>query len=159
MAIFWTNSEISFNGSKQVPKWTSLVEKKCKISQKQKSFIISQINSSKSCFCRMSAVELVKVKIWFAHPKALEMRVRKLVLGLSVAQILPEKINNMFLTRKAWINWCVVTVTVYEVNTDVWLVMILIYFHNHNKQEWKCNGKPEKLYCRPNKKLVFYPLQ
>ena len=48
----------------------------------------------------MSAVKLVGVKIWFAHPKALEMRMRKLVLGLSVAQILPEKINKMFLTKK-----------------------------------------------------------
>ena len=33
----------------------------------------------------------------FAHLKALEMRMQKLVLGLSVAQILFEKIINMFL--------------------------------------------------------------
>ena len=51
-------------------------------------------------FNLMSAVELVGVKICFVHPKALEMRMRKLVLILSVAQILPEKINKMFLSEK-----------------------------------------------------------
>ena len=36
MAVFGTNSEMYFDGSKQIPKWTYyLVEKKFKISQKQ----------------------------------------------------------------------------------------------------------------------------
>ena len=52
----------------------------------------------------MSAVDMVGVKILFAYLKALEMRMRKLVLDLSVAQILPEKINKRFLTKKAWIH-------------------------------------------------------
>ena len=47
-------------------------------------------------FCLMSAVALVEVKIWPAHLKALEIRMRKLVLGLSLAQILPEKIKKKF---------------------------------------------------------------
>ena len=51
-------------------------------------------------FYLMSAVELVVVEIRFAHLKALEMRMRKLVLDLSVAQILPEKINKIFFTNK-----------------------------------------------------------
>ena len=46
-------------------------------------------------FCLISAAELVGVKIWYAHVKALGMRMRKLVLFFSVAQILPEKINKM----------------------------------------------------------------
>ena len=46
-------------------------------------------------FCLISAAELVGVKIWYAHWKALGMRMRKLVLVFSVAQILPEKINKM----------------------------------------------------------------
>ena len=44
----------------------------------------------------MSAVELVGVKICWIHVKAREMRMQKLVLGLSLAQMLPEKINKMF---------------------------------------------------------------
>ena len=44
-------------------------------------------------FCLVSAVELVGVKIKYAHVKALGMRIRKLVLFL--AQILPEKINKI----------------------------------------------------------------
>ena len=36
----------------------------------------------------------------FAHLKALEMRMRKLLLDLSVAQILPEKINKIFLPKE-----------------------------------------------------------
>ena len=51
-------------------------------------------------FYLMSAVELVEVKIWYAHLKALEMRMRKLVLNLSVAQILPEQSNKMILLKK-----------------------------------------------------------
>ena len=51
-------------------------------------------------FYLMSAVVLIGVKIWLGHLKALEIRMRKLVLDLSVAQILPEKINKMFLTKK-----------------------------------------------------------
>ena len=47
-----------------------------------------------------SAVELVRVKFLFAHMKALEMRMRKLVLDLSLAQTFPEKINKMFLPKK-----------------------------------------------------------
>ena len=50
-------------------------------------------------FYLMSAVELVVVEIRFAHLKALEMRMRKLVLDLSVAQIIPEKICKMFLSK------------------------------------------------------------
>ena len=46
-------------------------------------------------FCVMSAVELVGIKILWVHAKALKMRVRKLVSGLFLAQILPEKINKM----------------------------------------------------------------
>ena len=48
----------------------------------------------------MSAFELVAVTILFVHLKALEMRMQKLVLDLSVAQILSEKINKMFLPKK-----------------------------------------------------------
>ena len=51
-------------------------------------------------FYLMSAVELVGVKFWFAHLKALEMRMRKLLLDLPVAQILPEKINKIFFPKK-----------------------------------------------------------
>ena len=47
-------------------------------------------------FCLMSAVKLVGVKIRWVHVKTLvEMRMRKLVLGLSLAQIISEKINKM----------------------------------------------------------------
>ena len=46
-------------------------------------------------FCLISVVALVGVKIRLVHLKALEMRMRKLVLNLSLAQILPEKINKM----------------------------------------------------------------
>ena len=52
-------------------------------------------------FYLMSAVELVGVKIWFAHLKALEMRMQKLVFDLSVAQILSrENQQNVFLPKK-----------------------------------------------------------
>ena len=44
----------------------------------------------------MSAVEMVRVKIWFA----LKMRMRKLVLDLSVARTIPEKINKLCLPKK-----------------------------------------------------------
>ena len=47
----------------------------------------------------MSAVELVGVKIWHAHVKALGMRMRKLVLVLSLPKILTEKINKMLSTN------------------------------------------------------------
>ena len=50
VAVFGTNSEMSFDGSNQVPIGTNFGENKFKISQRQKSFIISQINGSKSCF-------------------------------------------------------------------------------------------------------------
>ena len=40
----------------------------------------------------LSAVLLVGVKFWLAHLKALEMKMRKLILDLFLAQILPEKI-------------------------------------------------------------------
>ena len=42
-------------------------------------------------FHLMTAVEIVGVKIVFFHLKALEMRMRKLVFNLSIAQILPQK--------------------------------------------------------------------
>ena len=44
----------------------------------------------------MTAVELVGVKICWVHVKAREMRMQKLVLGFSVAQILLEKMKKMF---------------------------------------------------------------
>ena len=47
-------------------------------------------------FYLMSVVEIVRVKIVFVHLKALEMRMRKLVFNLSIAQILPQKINKYF---------------------------------------------------------------
>ena len=47
-------------------------------------------------FYLMSAVELVGVEILFAHLKALEIRMRKLVLDLSVTQIFSEKIIKIF---------------------------------------------------------------
>ena len=51
----------------------------------------------------MSAVELVGVKILLAHLKALEMRMRRLVLDSSESRgrpvKLPEKINKMFLPK------------------------------------------------------------
>ena len=47
----------------------------------------------------MSAVALVGVKIRLVHLKALEIKMRKLVLDLSLAQILPEKINKKFLPK------------------------------------------------------------
>ena len=59
-------------------------------------------------FLLMSAVDLVGVKILFAHLKALQMRMRKLVLDFSVAQILPREIQQNIFTKKAWIHWCVV---------------------------------------------------
>ena len=55
---------------------------------------------AQTMFYLMSAVELVRVKIWFTHLKALKLRMRRLVLDLSVAQILSEKINQTFLTKK-----------------------------------------------------------
>ena len=61
----------------------------------------------KIMFCLVSAVALVKVKIGLTHLKAW---IRKLLLGLSVAQIgitvLTEKINKMLLPKKAWIHRC-----------------------------------------------------
>ena len=46
-------------------------------------------------FCLMSAVAMVGGKFRLVHLKALEMRMRKLVLDLSLAQILSEEINKM----------------------------------------------------------------
>ena len=46
-------------------------------------------------FCLMSAVALVGVKICLVHLKALEMMMRKLVLDLPLAHVLPEKINKI----------------------------------------------------------------
>ena len=46
-------------------------------------------------FCLVSAVELVRVKKLCVHMKALGMRIAKLVLGLSVAQVIPEKIKKL----------------------------------------------------------------
>ena len=60
-----------------------------------KIFLYGWNNWLKIMFCLMSAVELVGVTIWWVHVKAREMRMRKLVLGLSLAQILPKKINKM----------------------------------------------------------------
>ena len=47
-------------------------------------------------FCLMSAVELVGVKICWVHVKAGEMRMLKLVFGLSLAHILPEEMKKIF---------------------------------------------------------------
>ena len=47
--------------------------------------------------CLMSAVEFVIVNIWCScESSCLWIRMQKLVLGLSVPQILPEKINKIF---------------------------------------------------------------
>ena len=62
---------------------------------RSKNFLYTSNKWLKIMFCLMSAVELVGVKIWWVHMKASEMRIWKLVLGLSLGQILPEKINNM----------------------------------------------------------------
>ena len=67
---------------------------------KAKKFYYQSNKSLKIMFCLMSAVALIGVKIWLVHLKALEMRMRKLVLDLSLAQILPEKINKVFLPKK-----------------------------------------------------------
>ena len=51
------------------------------------------------CSCKMicmSALKMVGIKIWLVHPKALGIRMQKLVLYLSLVQILPEKIKKMF---------------------------------------------------------------
>ena len=50
--------------------------------------------------CLMSAVALIGVKIWLVNLKALEMRMRKLLLDLYLAQILPEKSKKMILLKK-----------------------------------------------------------
>ena len=50
--------------------------------------------------CLMSAVAMVEIKICHSHVKALGMRMRKLVLGLSVAEILLEKINKALSPNK-----------------------------------------------------------
>ena len=60
-----------------------------------KNFLFRSNKWLKIMFCLMSAVELVGVKICWVHEKAHEMRMQKLLLGLSLAQILPEKINKM----------------------------------------------------------------
>ena len=86
MAVFGTNYAMSFDGSKEIPKWTYLVEKKFKISQKQKSFIISQINGSKSL-----AVELVGVKIWSVHLKALVVPLSILLIASRGCRLLSEE--------------------------------------------------------------------
>ena len=88
------DQHIQMNFSKQEPKWGYLVGKNIKLSQKQFFF-----NNSNKCFKIMffliSAVELVRVKIWCAHLKALEDEDAKIILGLPVGQILPEKIKKM----------------------------------------------------------------
>ena len=74
-----------------------------KISQnfsKGKKFYCQSNKWLKIMFCLMSAVALVGVKIWFVHLKALEIRMRKLVLDLSLAQILSEEISKMLLPKK-----------------------------------------------------------
>ena len=62
-AVFRTNFEMSFGGSKQVPKETNFVEKKLKISQRQKKFYYQSNKWLKIMFCLMSAVVLFGVKI------------------------------------------------------------------------------------------------
>ena len=67
---------------------------------KVKIFVNKSKKWLKIILCLMSAVELVGVKILWVHLKALGMRMWKLVLGLSLAQILPKKINKMI--RRIW---------------------------------------------------------
>ena len=62
--------------------------------------MISQNKMLKIMFYLTSAVELVEVKICFAHLKVLGMRMRKLVLDLSVAEIFPGKINKILLPKE-----------------------------------------------------------
>ena len=95
VAVFWTNIEMSPQETKQLPKWRYLVEKKFQNFSKAKIFFNRSNKWLKIMFCIVSAVELVEITIWWVHVKALEMRMWKLVLGLSLAQILLEKINKM----------------------------------------------------------------
>ena len=71
-------------------------------------------------FCPMSAIALVRVKIWLLHVKALEMRIQKLVLDLSVDQILHEKINKMFLPKKLGFIDVLPTVRLCSISVKVW---------------------------------------
>ena len=68
----------------------------------------------------MTAVELTGVKIWLHHLKALEMRIRKLVLDLSVAQMVPEKIDKIFLPKKLGFIDVLSTVSGNSVFTFIW---------------------------------------
>ena len=61
--------------------------KKSQNFSKAKSISYRSNKQLKIMFCHMLAVDLVGVKIWYAHVKALGMRMRKLVLGLCLAQI------------------------------------------------------------------------
>ena len=61
-----------------------------------KKFLYRSNKWLKIMFCLMTAVELVGLKICWVHVKAREMRMRKLVFGLSLAQILPEKMKKIF---------------------------------------------------------------
>ena len=81
--------------SKQEPKWRFLVEKNFIISQQQIFFPIGQINGSKSCFVLCQLLKWSEWKYDELMWKALEWGWKKLVLGLSLTQILPEKINKM----------------------------------------------------------------
>ena len=82
----------------------------------------------------MSAVQVVGVKILFAHLKALEMKMRKLVLDLSVAQIHPEEIKKVFLLQKAWIHWFVV-------NRIVWKTLFISKEGNILNKQWSTSTR------------------
>ena len=57
-----------------------------------------------------SILLIFSVSIWARDKPNTNFRIliprEKLVLGLSLAQLLPEKIDKMLSQRKAWIHWC-----------------------------------------------------
>ena len=97
VAVFGTKIEMSPHETKQLPKWRYLFGGKFfQNFSKAKNFFNRSNKWLKIMLWLVSAVELVEVKIWWIHAKALGMKMWKLVLGLSRAQILLEKINKMF---------------------------------------------------------------
>ena len=86
----------------------------------------------------MSAVELVGEKIWFAHLKSLEMRMRKLVLDLSVAQNTSRENQQNVFTTKAWIYWFVVNCKIkldYSIHFWKWNIEKYLLYSMHWKSE------------------------
>ena len=101
---------MSFDGSKQVTIGTNFVEKNFKISQRQESFIISQIIGSKSCFSNVSC--------WAGRSENLTCLSEspwnedaKIGIGLiSISNTSRENQQNVF-TKKACIHWYVANCT------------------------------------------------